>query len=134
MDQAYLTAWRQKMVEIWTDRLDLMAVYHTGALRKSLRALPLSTTEQEATITFQFLQYGIYVDRGVGRGYRPGNGGNLHFLDKAYRRQHHLGQARQPRPWYSRSLYISTEVLKNHLARTLGHDFVGLFAQLTDTP
>ena len=37
---------------------------------------------------FKFLQYGIYVDLGTGKGYKRGNGGDLKFLGKDYRKEH----------------------------------------------
>lgn len=121
--QQYLAAWRDKMVQIWQDRLDLMQVHQTGQLRKSVRTAASHITQTEATMAFQFIQYGIYVDRGVGNGYRPGNGGDLQFLGKVYRRQHHLGKPREKKPWFSKSWYISVEVLKNHLANIIGDEF-----------
>ena len=129
----YLPLWTSKMIEIWRDRIDLLAIHHTGALRASLHAQPIHATQTTAQITFQFLQYGIYVDSGTGNGYRPGNGGNLPFLDRQYRRRHHLGQQRQPRPWYSHSYYISTEVLKDHLAHYLHDQTIALLTTL-DAP
>ena len=129
----YLPLWTSKMIEIWRDRIDLLAIHHTGALRASLHAKPIHATQTEALITFQFLQYGIYVDRGVGNGYRPGNGGDLQILSPLYRRMHHLGPQRERRPWYSRSYYISTEVLKDHLARHLHDQTIALLTTL-DAP
>lgn len=130
MNQPYLTAWRQKMIQIWQDRLDLMQVHQTGQLRKSVRATAMSVTQTEATLAFQFIQYGIYVDRGVGNGYRPGNGGDLKFLGKAYRKQHNLGKPREKKPWFSRPWYISVEVLKKHMAAILGDQFSAAFDNL----
>lgn len=129
-EQQYLVEWRQKMIQIWQDRLDLMQVHQKGHLRSSVRATAMSVTQTEATLAFQFIQYGIYVDRGVGNGYRPGNGGDLQFLGKAYRRQHHLGRPREKKPWFSRSWYISVEVLKNHMAAILGDQFSAAFDNL----
>ncbi len=121
--QAYLAAWRDKMVQIWQDRLDLLQVHDTGRLRNSVHTAASNITQTEATLVYQFIQYGIYVDRGVGNGYRHDNGGDLKFLGKAYRRQHHLGKPREKKPWFSPSWYISVEVLKDHLARIVGDEF-----------
>lgn len=129
-NNAYLEAWRQKMVEIWKDRIDMLDINNTGALHHSVTTPTINAAQTEAQITFQFLQYGIYVDRGVGNGYRHNNGGKLHFLDKNYRQQHHLTQPRAPRPWFSTSYFISTQVLKSHLARRLGNAYVTLFDNL----
>ena len=128
----YLTAWHAKMIQIWQDRLDLLAIHDTGALRQSLHAGPTTISDTSATLTYQFLQYGIYVDRGTGNGYRHGNGGNLQFLGRAHRALHHMGRPREKRPWFSHSWYISTEVLKDHLAHILGDQFIAAFDTLGD--
>ena len=131
-DVLYLKAWRMKMVQIWQDRLDLLGVHDTGALRRSVKAGELNLRDAEADMAFKFLEYGIYVDLGVGNGYRHGNGGDLAFLGKAYRAEHHFGKARERKPWFNKSWYISVEVLKNRLAEILGDDFAGAFDSLTD--
>ena len=131
-DALYLKAWRTKMVQIWQDRLDLLGVHDTGALRRSVKAGELNLRDAEADMAFKFLEYGIYMDLGVGNGYWHGNGGDLAFLGKAYRAEHHLGKARERKPWFNKSWYISVEVLKNRLAEILGDDFAGAFDSLTD--
>ena len=103
----YADAWTAKMVEIWQDRLDLMAVYDTGALRQSVVQDNVHIDGLSMEVSFSFLQYGVYVDRGTGRGVRNGN--------------------RKARPWFSRSWYISSEVLKEHMAQVLGNRFVAAF-------
>ncbi len=120
------------MVEIWGDRLDLLGMYNTGALRRSLAKGAFTVGDARADMAFQFLEYGIYVDLGVGNGYRHGNGGDLEFLGRAYRHEHHLGKARERKPWFNKSWYISVEILKNHLASILGDQFSGAFDTLTE--
>ena len=73
--EPYIKAWRDKMVEIWRDRLDLLGVHDTGALRRSVQEGQLSLGDARADMAFRFLEYGIYVDLGVGNGYRHDNGG-----------------------------------------------------------
>lgn len=69
----------------------------------------------------------------MGNGYRPSNGGgDLHFLGKAYRKLHHLGEPRKRRPWFNKSWYISIEMLKNHMARIMGDEFGSAFDTLTE--
>ncbi len=128
----YVEAWRDKMVEIWRDRLDLLGVHDTGALRRSVQEGQLSLGDARADMAFRFLEYGIYVDLGVGNGYRHGNGGDLEFLGAGYRHEHHLGKARERRPWFNKSWYISVEILKSHLASILGDRFSGAFDSLTE--
>lgn len=130
--QPYVSAWREKMVEIWKDRLDLLGVHDTGSLRRSIAKGAFTVGDARANMAFQFLEYGIYVDLGVGNGYRHGNGGDLEFLGRAYRYEHHLGKARERKPWFNKSWYISVEILKNHLASILGDQFAGAFDTLAD--
>ena len=103
----YADAWTAKMIEIWQDRLDLMAVHDTGALRRSVVQDNVHIDGLSMEVSFSFLQYGVYVDRGTDRGVRNGN--------------------RKARPWFSRSWYISSEVLKEHMAQVLGNRFVAAF-------
>ena len=69
--------------------------------------------------------------RDSGKGYKRGNGGDLEFLDPVYRHEHRLGKKRQRKPWFNKSWYISTMVLKDKLADVAGEEFAGLFDNLT---
>ena len=126
----YAQGWQDKMIEIWRDRLDLLGVRDTGALRASVQKGHFDMGDAGGAMAFRYLQYGIYVDLGVGNGYRRGNGGDLEILNPTYRYEHHLGKQRERRPWFTRSWYISTQVLKEHLATIIGEGFAGLFVNL----
>ena len=126
----YAQGWQDKMIEIWRDRLDLLGVRDTGALRASVQKGHFDMGDAGGAMAFRYLQYGIYVDLGVGNGYRRDNGGDLPFLDPAYRFEHKLGKPRQRRPWFNKSWYISVMVLKDKLAEVIGEQFAGLFDNL----
>ena len=130
----YVSGWHRMMSKIWLDRLQLMGVYHRGMLQESVRSMTHSTLRlsegYQMRATYSFLTYGMYVDAGVGKGYRHGNGGDLHFLDKVHRAKHNLGKARERRPWMSVSWRISRRVLVSQLSQQLGKEFVGLFSRL----
>lgn len=126
----YSQGWFDKMVEIWRDRLDVLRVRDTGALRGSVEKGHFSIGEAGGSLAFRYLEYGIYVDLGVGNGYRRDNGGDLPFLDTSYRLEHHLGKPRQRRPWFNKSWYISVMVLKDKLTDVIGEEFAGLFDNL----
>ena len=123
------------MSKIWLDRLQLMGVYHRGMLQESVRSMSHSALQlsegYQMRATYSFLTYGMYVDAGVGKGYRRGNGGDLHFLDKSYRKEHKLGKAREKRPWMSVSWRVSRRVLVSQLSRQLGKEFMGLFVRMS---
>ena len=78
--QTYSKAWYDKMVEIWRDRIDAMNILDTGALRGSVAGKGFAIDEMGGQMAFQFLQYGIFVDLGTGKGYKRGNGGDLKLL------------------------------------------------------
>ena len=126
----YADAWTAKMVEIWQDRLDLMAVHDTGALRRSVQPNNVHIDGLSLEVSFSFLQYGIYVERGTGNGYKRGNDGKLQFLEKKYRKEHGLGKARERRPWFSKSWSISARVLMEHTAKIIGQEYVSAFDNL----
>lgn len=128
--QTYSKAWYDKMVEIWRDRIDAMNILDTGALRGSVAGNGFAIDEMGGQMAFQFLQYGIFVDLGTGKGYKRGNGGDLEFLGKDYRKQHKLGKARKKRPWFSTSWYVSTKVIRDVYARLVGEKFVGIMDNL----
>lgn len=126
----YTEAWYKLMTKIWQDRIDLMDAVDTGALRRSVQGSGFRAAGYDMSMTFKFMQYGLYVDAGTGRGYTRGNGGDLDKLGKAYRKLHGLGKTRERRPWFSRSWNISREVLKNKLAQLMGQAFKGTFSDL----
>lgn len=130
--QEFSQQWYHMMVQIWRDRLTLANAYNTGALHRSIQPQHLTQHNLQLTAAFQFLQYGIYVDAGTGRGYTHNNQGNLRILNPTYRKQHHLHQPRRPRPWFSRSWAISVKVMANKMQEILGQQYIGAFQQLND--
>ena len=128
--KTYSKAWYDQMVTIWRDRIDAMDILDTGALRGSVAGKGFAMDEMGGQMALQFRQYGKDVDAGTGKGYKRGNGGDLEFLGKDYRKQHKLGKARKKRPWFSKSWYISTQVIKDVYARFVGDKFVGIMDNL----
>lgn len=118
--QAYNAAWARQMVQIWSDRLTAAGAIDTGTLLRSIRQGSTRISEADAQMEFRFVRYGVYVDAGVGNGYRRGNGGNLEFLAKSYRIEHKKGKARERTEWYSRSWAISRRVLMTRLTSIAG--------------
>lgn len=94
----------QIVIERWQGKLREKDIYDTGTLYNSIEygyrgANAINSTAGRGSVTvpdtlaFSFPMYGIYVERGVGRGYAKGNGGNLvKFQGK--------GRGRERRWWY----------------------------------
>ena len=126
----YAREWRDMMVDIWRDKLDFFGIHDTGALSANVMEGSYLNDNGQLLIDFQFLEYGIFVDSGVGKGYTKGNNGDLEFLNPYYRYTHKLKKPREKRPWFSHSWYISREVIKEKAAQMAGEAFVGFFDNL----
>lgn len=130
IDEDYIDGWTEMMTTIWKERLIKMDAIDTGALRESVAHSGTHSSGSGATISFDYLEYGIYVDAGTGKGYAKGNGGDLKFLSATHRHKHKLGKAREKKRWFSTSWSISRKVLADHLAQQMGNKFIALFADL----
>lgn len=120
--QKWLEGWSEFMVKMWRERMMQFAppVYDTGALSRSVQGVihpgPVTSIEH------RFLEYGIYVARGVGNGYRHNNGGDLIFLKDWKSNPHH----RQKRNWFSKKYMYSLHRLNEFEAAYYGTTYNGL--------
>lgn len=126
----YAHGWNAMMMQIWKDRIGMMHAIDTRRLFDSVSAQTPNIQGLSASFEFRFVTYGVYVDAGVGNGYKRGNGGNLQFLGKGYRSLQGLGKAREKRPWFSRSMAISQRVLAERYLQAVGDEFAGVFNSL----
>lgn len=129
----YEDAWSKMMVDIWREKIDRMRVVDTRTLRQQMTERVTESGSAMTTIQHRFMQYGIYQDCGVGRGYEKDNGGDLLILDKKYREKFNLGEPRKPREWFSRAYFASVMVLKEQEAYMYGEEFCGLIADAIES-
>lgn len=96
------------VIEKWQEKLIEKKIYATGALYSSFEYNYRAVNSANQIVgrgsgggmksvpdyfAFSFPMYGIYVERGVGRGYTRGNGGDLvQFKER--------GRSRERRWWY----------------------------------
>lgn len=120
--QKWLEGWSEFMVKMWRERMMQFTppVYDTGALSRSVQGVihpgPVTSIEH------RFLEYCIYVARGVGNGYRHNNGGDLAFLKDWKSNPHH----RQKRDWFSKKYMYSLHRLNEFEAAYYGTTYNGL--------
>lgn len=81
--ERYERGWSKMMIDIWREKIVQMNITDSGALQGSLQELV--TTGQVTTIEHKFLQYGLFVAAGVGKGFYHGNPGDLLFMGDKYR-------------------------------------------------
>lgn len=120
--EQWLRGWSDFMVKMWREKMLQFAppVYDTGALSRSVQGMvhlgPVTTIEHH------FLEYGIYVARGVGNGYRHGNGGDLSFLKDWKTNPHH----RQKRDWFAKKYMYSLHRLNEFEQAFYGTTYNGM--------
>lgn len=143
--RSYEREWAAMMVHIWRENMLRLGVVRTKALYNSLTHSVTGAADQ-ITIAHQFMLYGIYIARGVGRGYTRGNPGDLEFLDKSYRKTHRLdkprkkgpawgggytsGKPREQRDWFSRKYLRSIHVLTEVELSLYGEAYMGTLSNV----
>ena len=91
--EQYERGWSRMMIDIWREKIIQLNITDAGALQGSLQELV--TTGQVTTIEHKFLQYGLFVAAGVGKGFAHGNPGDLLFMGNMYREGKHAYGSRQ---------------------------------------
>ena len=91
--EQYERGWSRMMTDIWREKIQQLNITDSGALQESLQELV--TTGQVTTIEHKFLQYGLFVAAGVGKGFAHGNPGDLLFMGDSYRKGKHAYGSRQ---------------------------------------
>lgn len=81
--ERYERGWSKMMLDIWAEKIQQLNITDTGSLKGSLQELV--TTGNVTTIEHKFLQYGLFVAAGVGKGFYHGNPGDLLFMGDQYR-------------------------------------------------
>ena len=91
--EQYERGWSRMMIDIWREKIIQLNITDSGALQGSLQELV--STGHVTTIEHKFLQYGLFVAAGVGKGFAHGNGGDLLFMGDKYREGKHAYGSRQ---------------------------------------
>ena len=81
--QEYERGWSKMMIDIWREKIQQLSISDSGALSASFQELV--NTGEVTTIEHKFLQYGLFVAAGVGKGFAHDNGGDLLFMGDKYR-------------------------------------------------
>ena len=104
-------------IERWQERMKKVKVRGTGELYRSfVFHVQRDANGDVELMAFTFHFYGWYVDAGVGRGYRHGNGGDLAFLKDWKTNKKH----RRPKPWFNKVYWNEFNKLVVMVAETMG--------------
>ena len=121
--EKYILAFNDTMLKIWREQITLLDVIDTGRLLKSPKSIAVRTDGRfiEATLSQGFLEYGLWQDFGTGKEVPRGNTGDIGREKK-----------RIAKRWFSRKYYASVMNIRDFMAESIGHEFVGIVANAID--
>ena len=121
--EKYVLAFNNTMLKIWREQITLLDVIDTGRLLRSPKSVAVRTDGKfiEATLSQGFLEYGLWQDFGTGKEIPRGNSGDIGREKK-----------RVAKRWFSRKYYASVMNIRDFMADSIGHEFVGLVARAID--
>ena len=121
--QKYILAFNDTMIKIWKEQITLLDVIDTGRLLRSPISIGLNTDGRfsEVMLAQSFLEYGIWQDYGTGKEVPRGNPGDLG-----------KPKVRKERHWFSRKYFMSVMNIKEFMAESLGHEFMGIISDALD--
>ena len=121
--QKYILAFNDTMIKIWKEQITLLNVIDTGRLLRSPISIGLNTDGRfsEVMLAQSFLEYGIWQDYGTGKEVPRGNPGDLG-----------KSKVRKERHWFSRKYFMSVMNIKEFMAESLGHEFMGIISDALD--
>lgn len=123
----YAKAFSETMIKLWQEKIVLAGrtrAYDTGALFRSVAhnfSYTVSGDGVEMAFQWEMKPYGVYVERGVGRGYFHGNHGDIGPLRKP----------RHKRPWMSPKYWLSLYNIRDYMAEALGREAVAIVSSIS---
>lgn len=139
--RAWEDGWSEMMITIWRENILRLGIVDTMQLYNKMSHVT-SRASGATAVTHEFMQYGIFMEAGVGNGFTHDNGGDLQIMDPYYRKAHGLdkprkrgpktstkdmttGKPRQRRVWFSKR-YLSSIYVLNAVERDLyGNAYMG---------
>ncbi len=115
--ERFVDGWAEMMVQIWQEKIALLDINDTGALMRSVQALPVARQQGMVVIQHRFLTYGLYVDAGVGRemgGHRNERGQLVGSSGQKIKIR------RRAKPWFSPKRFASLAKLRGTVAEIYG--------------
>lgn len=120
--EQYLKQWASRMVSIWEEKMIFLDTRDTGQLYNSLKAFIVSNAGGEITVIEHFFNYyGIYVDKGTGREFSRGNGGDIGITPN-----------REPKQWFNPKFYYYTQRLAEKMAEISGEEFTYIMKNIIE--
>ena len=121
--EKFVMAFNDTMLKIWQEQITLLDVIDTGHLLHSVKAMPVRADGRfiEIGLTQLFTEYGLWQDFGTGKEIPRGNSGDIGREKK-----------RVAKRWFSRKYYASVMNIRDFMADSIGHEFVGLVARAID--
>lgn len=131
----YIDAFNDTMVNIWTEKIRKFNVIDTGSLLlsvKGLHSMILKNDYSAFTLSQEFLEYGLYQDRGTGREIWRGNDGDISRKFDSAGNRLRVDKLRERRPWFSKKYFASIMNLKDFMCDNLGESFGAIISNALD--
>lgn len=130
--QQYEQGWTDMMIKMWQEKMMKFSppIYDTGKLHNTITGVLHPGTP--TTIEHRFMEYGLYVAAGTGKGYRRGNSGRddengLQFMRHG---KYNKGVGhRQKRDWFAGKYRYSIHRLNDYEAAFYGEAYQGLLSE-----
>lgn len=122
----YVEAFNDTMINIWAEKIQKFDIIDTGTLLRSLSGLHtviLKSDYSSFEISEEFVEYGLYQDRGTGKETWKGNPGDISRKFDAAGNKLRVDKIREKRPWFSKKYFASVMNLKDFMADNLGKSF-----------
>lgn len=120
----YVKGFNGMMIKIWQEQIVKLDAIRTGQLYRSvvIHSTSMDAKVVDVHLSYNFVEYGVYVDRGTGRETPRGNPGDI-------------GRAklRQPKPWMSKKFFKSFFNIRNFFADSLGREFCAVVPKILNS-
>lgn len=105
--------WAETVIKIWNEKINKLRIGHSGELATSFsHHVIYSAAGSLPRIEFFFLNYGRFVDMGVGRGYRD--------INYNYRGKLSGIEVRKKKPFYSPTAWAEYKKIGEYLMERYG--------------
>lgn len=114
----YIDKFVSTMIDIWREKLTRLRAIRTCSLFRSITAISPIISDPEASkvfMQFSFNQYGHFLQRGVGREIRRGNGGDIG-----------RAKVRRPKEWFQPKYAGSIHNIREFYAKSFGTEAVAI--------
>lgn len=114
----YVSAFNSTLLRMWAERINLLQVWDTGGLYRSIRRTDQSFNADvsEVSLGQSFRTYGLWVNYGVGRETPRGNPGDIG-----------RAKVRKAKKWFDPKYFSSVYNIRDFMAESFSQQAIAIF-------